>query len=102
MELPYPARSQTTIAAVRHVNFLFSVPEHQFRILRFLAAQEAQMPTYRAFFLDRENHITERREIEAESEAEAINTAKQWLDGKAIEIWCGPVLVETLKAVHKG
>ena len=60
------------------------------------------MPTYRAFFLDRENHITERREIEAESEAEAITAAKQWLDGKVIEIWCGPILVETLKAVHKG
>jgi hypothetical protein len=57
---------------------------------------EAQMATYRAYFLDRENHITERREIEAESEIEAIDTAKQWLNGKVIEIWMGPILVETL------
>jgi hypothetical protein len=62
-------------------------------------AQGAQKPTYR-LFLDNENHITERREIEAESEAEAIAAAREWLDGKAMEIWIGPILVETLKPIH--
>ena len=58
------------------------------------------MATYRAYFLDFENHITERRDLEAESEAEAIKTARQWRDGKAIEVWCGPILIETIKALR--
>ena len=59
------------------------------------------MATYRAYFIDAGNHITERRDIEAESETEAIAAARQWVDGKAIEIWCGPVLIETLKPKSK-
>ena len=59
------------------------------------------MPTYRAYFLDKENHITESREIEAGTETEAIGAARQWLDGKAIEIWMGPILVETLRPIEK-
>lgn len=59
------------------------------------------MATYRAYFLDSENHITERRDLEAESEAEAMKIASQWRDGKAIEIWCGPFLVNTIQPTHK-
>ena len=59
------------------------------------------MATYRAYFLDFENHITGRRDIEAEDAADAVNTARQWIDGKAIEVWCGPVLVETIKPKKK-
>jgi hypothetical protein len=64
-------------------------------------ATEAQMPTYRTYFLDADNHIADRRDIEAESDEEAIRTARQWTDGKAIEVWCGPVLVETIKPIPK-
>ena len=59
------------------------------------------MATYRAHFLDSKSHITSRRDFEADSEVEAIETAQQWVDGRVIEIWCGPILVETIKATHE-
>jgi hypothetical protein len=59
------------------------------------------MATYRAYFLDSESHITDRRDIEANEASEAVNTARQWIDGKTIEVWCGPVLVEAIKPKQK-
>ena len=58
------------------------------------------MQTYRAYLLDSANSILERREIEAETDQEAVTIARQWIDGLAIEVWCGSTLVETIQPVH--
>ena len=56
------------------------------------------MATYRAYFLDSKDHITNWRDFEADSDIDAVITAQQWRDGKAIEVWCGPILVEIIAA----
>ena len=35
-----------------------------------------------------------RCDFEADSDIDAVSTAKQWRDGNAIEVWCGPILID--------
>ena len=42
-----------------------------------------------------------RRDFEADSDIVAVSTAKQWRDGNPIEVWCGPILIETIKQMLK-
>jgi hypothetical protein len=58
------------------------------------------MATYRAYLLDSANSVIERREIEAQTDQEAVQIARQWIDGLAIEVWCGSTLVETIQPIH--
>lgn len=46
------------------------------------------MPTYRVYFLDRDAHISRPPEVlEAADDVEAGQQAKQFIDGKDIEVW---------------
>jgi hypothetical protein len=62
---------------------------------------EAQMATYRAYFLDSQKHIYDSRDFDAADEEEAMQTAKQWVDGHAIEIWLDHILIGTIKPTHR-
>lgn len=55
-----------------------------------------QMLPYRAYFFDTQRHIVDCREFDAGNHQEALDTARQWVDGRSIEIWCGSELVATL------
>jgi hypothetical protein len=45
------------------------------------------MPGYRAYLLDKEGHIVAYRPIEADSDAEAMEMAKQFVEGNDVEVW---------------
>ena len=46
------------------------------------------MPTYRIYFLDRNAHTSRPpKEIECASDQEAIQMARQFIEGKGIELW---------------
>jgi hypothetical protein len=49
------------------------------------------MPTYRVFFLDTQNRVTlPAQDIDATDDQEAIVKARQYIDGRDIELWDGP------------
>lgn len=54
------------------------------------------MLPYRAYFLDAQRHILDCREFDADNHQEALTVARQWVDGRSIEIWRGSELVATL------
>ncbi len=52
------------------------------------------MPTYRIYFLDDGAHISRPPEvIEVDSDLHAAQKAKQFIDGKDIEVWRGEYCV---------
>lgn len=52
------------------------------------------MPLYRIYFVDADAHITRPPEIiEAASDQDACEKARQFVDGKAIEVWREDLLV---------
>lgn len=55
------------------------------------------MAIYRAYFINSDDRIQERREIEAHSDEEAVRIAKQWCDGLAIEVWLDEIYIDTIK-----
>jgi hypothetical protein len=58
------------------------------------------VPTYRIYYLDRDAHISQPPKIiEAADDDEAALKAKQYLDGKDIEVWREHVRVA--KLLHK-
>ena len=55
------------------------------------------MAHYRAYVLDADDHIRRRHEFEADSDAAALEVAKQYVDGHDVEVWQGKSLVRRLK-----
>ncbi len=52
------------------------------------------MPKYRVYFVDRTKHFSRPPEIvECDDDQEAIQKAKQLLDGLDVELWDGPRMV---------
>jgi hypothetical protein len=48
------------------------------------------MVLYRVYALDRDAHVAEPpRTLQCADDGEAIRQARQWLDGKDLEIWDG-------------
>ena len=48
------------------------------------------MPSYRLYFLDRDAHISTPPEVlDCADDAEALQKAKKFLDGKDLEVWDG-------------
>ena len=43
------------------------------------------MPTYRAYLINGNNRVTSYKPVEADTDAEAIKAARQFLD---VEVWC--------------
>jgi hypothetical protein len=45
------------------------------------------MPTYRAFLINGDNRVSSYRAIDAETDAEALKAARQFVDGCDVEVW---------------
>jgi len=45
------------------------------------------MPAYRVYLIDEDNRVASYRPIDAESDAEAMQDARQFIDGCDIEVW---------------
>ena len=45
------------------------------------------MPTYRAYLINADNRVASSRPIDAETDAEALTAACQFLDGCDVEVW---------------
>ena len=45
------------------------------------------MPTYRAYLIDDDNRVASYKPIEAETDAEALTAARQFVDGCDVEVW---------------
>jgi hypothetical protein len=45
------------------------------------------MSTYRAYLIDENNRVASYKPIEAETDAEALTAARQFLDGCDVEVW---------------
>jgi hypothetical protein len=45
------------------------------------------MPTYRAYFIDGADRVASYKPIEAETDAEALDAARQFVDGCDVEVW---------------
>ncbi len=45
------------------------------------------MSIYRAYLIDENNRVASYKPIEAETDAEALTAARQFLDGCDIEVW---------------
>lgn len=45
------------------------------------------MPTYRAYLINRDDRVTSYRPIEAATDEQAMDLAKQFIDGHAVEVW---------------
>jgi hypothetical protein len=45
------------------------------------------MPTYRAYQIDKDDRVQSFKSVEAESDEEALEAAKQFLVGADVEVW---------------
>ena len=45
------------------------------------------MPTYRAYLIDEDNRVASYKPIEAETDADALAAAHQFVDGCDVEVW---------------
>jgi len=45
------------------------------------------MPTYRAYIIDRDDRVASYKPIEAETDAEALEAARQFVNGCDVEVW---------------
>jgi len=54
---------------------------------RCLGEEEDTMPTYRAYLIDGDDRVASYEPIEAETDAEALKAACQFVDGCDVEVW---------------
>jgi hypothetical protein len=45
------------------------------------------MPTYRAYLINGKNRVSSYRAINAETDAETLSAARQFVDGCDVEVW---------------
>jgi hypothetical protein len=45
------------------------------------------MPTYRAYIIDRDDRVASYKPIEAETDAAALEAARQFVDDCDVEVW---------------
>jgi hypothetical protein len=45
------------------------------------------MPTYRAYLINGDNRVSSFRPIDADTDAEALKSARQFVDGCDVEVW---------------
>jgi hypothetical protein len=61
---------------------------------------EARAPNdYRAYVLDKDDHILQRHDFFAENAAAALDFARQYVDGHDVEVWLRAQVIGRLK--HK-
>lgn len=49
--------------------------------------RESTMPTYRAYLISGDNRVTSYKSLDAETDAEALNAARKFVDGCDVEVW---------------
>jgi hypothetical protein len=49
--------------------------------------RELIMPTYRAYFIDDDDRVASYRPVDAATDAEALQAARQLVDGHDVEVW---------------
>jgi hypothetical protein len=54
---------------------------------RVVFAEENIMRTYRAYLIDEDNRVSSYRPIEADTDADALQAARQFADGCDVEVW---------------
>jgi hypothetical protein len=52
-----------------------------------LGRRENAMPTYRVYLINASNRVASFRAIDAETDAEALKAARQFVDGCDVEVW---------------
>ena len=45
------------------------------------------MPTYRAYLINEDNRVTSYKPVEADSDAEALKVAREFINGCDVEVW---------------
>ena len=45
------------------------------------------MPTYRAYLIDENNRVASYKPVDADSDAEALQAAREFVDGCDVEVW---------------
>lgn len=59
------------------------------------------MPTYRAYFIDANDRVASYKPIDADGDAEALEAARQLVDGCDIEVWLLDRKIGRLEHVHR-
>jgi hypothetical protein len=54
---------------------------------RVVFAEENIMRTYRAYLIDEDNRVSSYRPIDADTDADALQAARQFVDGCDVEVW---------------
>lgn len=55
------------------------------------------MSDYRAFVLNAEGHVTKRHDFEADDDVQAVQIARQYVDGHDVEVWQRDRMIGKLK-----
>ena len=63
--------------------------------------RETIMPTYRAYLIDADNRVSSYRPIEADTDATALQAARQFVDGCDVEVWHLDRKIGRLERVRK-
>ena len=58
------------------------------------------MGTYRAYFINRDDHIESYKLIEAADDEQAVEIAKRYVDGHDVEVWDGDRKVSRLSSIE--
>jgi hypothetical protein len=49
--------------------------------------RESGMPTYRAYLINEDNRVASYKPVEADTDAEALTAARQFVEGCDVEVW---------------
>jgi hypothetical protein len=52
-----------------------------------VSGEETIMPTYRVYLINADDRVASFRPIEADTDAEALQAARQFVDGCDVEVW---------------
>ena len=59
------------------------------------------MPTYRAYLINRDNRVSSYRPVDADTDADALEAARQFVDGCDVEVWHLDRMIGRLKRERK-
>lgn len=60
---------------------------HLFASPRVVSAKEFIMPTYRAYLINGDNRVSSYRAIDADTDADALEAARNFVEGCDVEVW---------------
>lgn len=62
---------------------------------------ESKVQEYRAYIVDKDGHVTGRIDLLCENEDDALQRAKQLVDGHAVELWQGKQKIERFEPLPR-